>query len=625
MTPAYAELCAVALYALPLIAFIGVRARRDTPLLLVALDVPLVVAVDLVGIVLLSCLVPLEVATMVSRPAWVASCAAWVWWRWRRTDAPRWPVALGTRNLVTAVAAGALAVVISVAISRHYDMWDRAWHQPQISAIAMQRIPFVNVFDSEAPLRYHYAADVYASIFRTLSFDAISATRALALTHDVAFGLIAATVAMLMLSLGQRHRWFAILGGVCMVIPGPIPFNGPAITSAFTGLMYPNYLLVSFRPHVALAGLLLTGYVGTVAGRLLAVPAGTAAPSWARLVPAAAAASLTDETSIAMLGLGLGIAWLVDPGVLTRRRTHGIAMLLAIAAATVMPSVLLGGSLAPGGPVQKLTWVAAHVPSGERDHASLPFPAAPSVSALLVDLLPFLSSGLGILVIVARRRLRSGVALFVFSASVVFACTCIAMHLEINGQSIVEMQRFFVVPFFATFVVGLVVAGKAQPGSIGTGLVALAVTIPAAFTGYWLVVVVPATYKNARLGPEIDTNCRTAVGAHFGERAQRKYVESGSYFLYSTCRPVFSPGGNDQPWPTKIFPHLDSTEQLQALDREPVGPDGAWTAVCRAGRTAVHDRVCGRLLQQPTACRPEGVEFLSCPLTPELRLSLLKP
>jgi hypothetical protein len=406
---------------------------------------------------------------------------------------------------------------------------------------------------------------------------------------------------------------------------GPIPFNETSLAATGYGFMYSNYLTNSFRPHVALAGLFMVGFVAIAAGRLLAAPARDRAPSWLGLLPIAAAASLTDETSIAMLDLGLGLAWLVEADVLARRRAHGVAMLVAIAAASVLPSVLLGGSFASGGPVQKLTWAAAHVPFGGREHANLPFPAAPSVRVLLIDLLPLLGCCLGTLFIVSRWRTRSGVALFVFSSSVLAACTYVAMHLEINGQSAAEMQRFMVVPFFAVFLVGLVLASRAQLGTLGPGLVAAAVTVPAVFTAYWLVVVVPESFKHSTMGSDWNSNCRAAVGAHLGERPQRKYVESASYFHYTACRPVFSPGGTDKPWPTKVFPHFDSDEQLRALEGEPLGPDGAWPAVCRAGRGVAHDKVCSRLLENPTMCTPEGQEFLTCPLTPALRVSLLKP
>lgn len=627
MTQGLADLCALALYALPLLAFIGVRARRDTPLLLLALDVPLVVALDLLGIVLLACVVPLEVATLVSRPLWFLGCAAWVWWRRRRGDSPRWPTSLGSRNVAALLIAGALGVWLSVVISRHYDMWDRYWHQPQVTAIAMQRIPFVNVFEPEAPLRYHYLADVYACVLRTLSFDVINSAHALALTHDIAFGLTAATVAMLMLGLGQRHRWLSVASSVGVLMHGPIAVQATALAAPDYAVMYSNYLTNSFRPHVALAGLFMVGYVGVAAGRLLGVRERSATPSWTRLLPLAAVSSLTDETSIAMLGLGLGMAWLVDADVLARRRAHGLAMLAAIAAASILPSVLLGGSFAPGGPVQKLTWAAAHVPSGGHDPAYLPFPAAPSVRALFIDLLPLLAGCLGILFMVTRRRAKSGVALFVFASSIVVACTVVATHLLINGQAGQEMQRFFVVPFFAAFVIGLVAAGSARPGSIGTGLVAAAVGIPAVFTAHWLVVVVPEGFQHELLKPDPEggVNCRRIAGAHLGERAQRKYVESSSYFPYTTCRPVFSPGGTDATWPTKIYPHFDSKEQLQALEKAPLDPDGAWPAACRAGKAVNHDPVCTRLLQQPTSCKPDGDEFLACRLTPQVRAALLKP
>jgi hypothetical protein len=623
-----AEAGAVTLYAAPMGAFLAVRASRGTSLTSLGLDVPFFVAVDLLGVVMLACLMPLEVAALISRPAWLVACAGWAL-RNRRLgrEPPRVPVDLRLPTLATVLASAALAVVISTTLSRHYIIWDRRWHSPQVCAIGTQSIPFVNVYEPKAPWRYHYAADVLASVFRTLSFDTMSSNRALSLVHDVSFGLTAASLALLMLGLGHRPGPVPALGGVSILLHGPIPLHGSRLIAPMFGFMYSNFLSNSFRPHVGLAGLLLVGFVGAVAVNPLSRSGRSDRRVALRLAAIAGLMSLTDETSLVVLDVALGLAWLVHPEILAVGRRRGVVALLAVGAASVLPSVVLGGSFAPGRAVQNVRWVAAQVPSF--DGQVLEWPSALARKALMCDLLPLLVGCIGIVLVVAKRLSRPLAAVGLFAVAVPSVCSLMATHLQVNGQSAGEVQRFFVAPFFAVFVVALLLLPHAARGSAGDVLLIGAVAAPAIFSLVWLLVVIPERFGHEKVGADrfleeaYAIDCRRETGASLGDRPVPTYVQPSEYFLYTTCRAIFSTGRPDPPWPMKILPEYDADAQLRALDAElwPRKADG--TAVCRADGRDATDAVCHLLLAHSSSCREAGTRYLQCALTPSDRDVLL--
>jgi hypothetical protein len=614
------EACAVVLYAAPLGGFLAARASRGASLARLGLDVPCFVALDLLSIVLLACVVPLEVAVLISRPAWLLGGAAWLLAGRGpgRAGPPRVPAALSPGAVATVLCSTALAVAVSAAVSRRYLLWDRSWHSPQVCAIGPQSIPFVNVLEPGAPWRYHYAADVLAAVFRTLSLDTMSANRALSLAHDASFGLTAMSLSLLLLGLGHRPGPVPALGGAAVLLSGPIPLHGTRLTAPMFGFMYPNFLSNSFRPHVALAGLLLVGFVGSVVANALEAPGRSQARAPLPLLAIAALLSLTDEVSLAVLVPALGLAWLVDPSVLGAGRRRGVAVLLALAAVSVLPSVTLGGSFAAGGAVQKLGWVAGQVPSF--DGQVLPWSSAGALRVLACDLLPLLLGGAGILLVAARRPSRGLAALALFAVAVCAACTVSATHFQVNGQSAGEVERFFVAPFFAVLVIALVLLPRAPRGSGRGLLLAAGVAVPAVFSVVWLLVVLPERLWREKVGSDpategaYDVDCRREAGASLGDRPVPTYVPTADYFLFTSCRAVFSAGLADPQWPTKIYPYRDGAAELRALDAEVSPPGAAVSAACRADGGDGKDPVCRRLLARPGGCQREGERYVRCVL-----------
>ncbi|MGO9833368.1 MAG: hypothetical protein ACLP1X_04060 [Polyangiaceae bacterium] len=621
MPVAAAEACAVGLYALPLLAFLAARSTRKTGMTRLGLDIPFFVALDLLGIVLLACVVRLEVAILISRPAWLVGFGALAVKRRRagRDFAGR-PLALRFTVLVTVLASAALALAVSTTLSRHYVIWDRYWHSPLVTAIGVQRIPFVNVLEHTSKWRYHYAGDVFAAIFRGLSFDVISSNRALSIAHDVAFALTASTLALLMLGSGLTKGALAALGGVSILLCGPIPFL-PGVSDPLFGFMHLNFLTISFRPHVSVAALLMVGFVGAATANPLAQPGAPREGVLGRLLAIAALMSLTDETSLALLDVALGVAWLPHPGILGVGRARGVAFLLAIGAMSVLPSVLLGGSFAPGGPVQKLGWAAAQVPSTDHFHANLTFPGEAAKKALFSDLLPFAIGGGGIALVLVATPSRALFSLLLFAMTATVVGAAFATHIQVNGESTVEAQRFLVAPFFAVFVIALLVLPRVPLGGFTSVVIVGTVALPAFFSLYWMITAVPERLASEKLGADPDTldtykvNCRTEAGTTFGEKASVMYIELHAYNMYATCRPIFTPGNEDPPWPTKIFAVTDPATQLREVEREVLSTEAQATAVCRADNAVPHDPVCIRLLKKRTSCRAAGLRFLQCPLS----------
>ena len=111
--------------------------------------------------------------------------------------------------------------------------------------------------------------------------------------------------------------------------------------------------------------------------------------------------SVTDETSAAVLGLCLGIAWLVDRELLAVTRRQGVWLFARAAGRVRGHEPAVRRSLAPGGPVQKMSFVAPRSPGVQQP--PLPLSTGAGLVALIADTLPVWTILLA-LVLVARRR-----------------------------------------------------------------------------------------------------------------------------------------------------------------------------------------------------------------------------
>jgi len=620
---------AVALYLLPVL--IVLAGRRPRPLWEVALDIPATVAVDLLAILALTRVIPLELSVWIVRVLWLGVGVALA----RRRGAA---LGAGDRGAwLVAMLAGALGAIVSMSMSRVYRVWDRYWHIPLAASIGGQTLPFQNVYEPGTVLHYHWTGDVLASTFKALSFHHLSSDVGLVLVHDVTFALIAITVALLLRGLGQKGPWVPILAGAAVVLQGPVPLRG-GLGLHLDGYAYHNFVTNSLRPHLGLSGLLMTGFVGAIAVALR-VPHEPAAGAdafprrrlGAILVATTALLAVTDEPSVMMLLASTGVAWLVHPEVLAPTRKSGLLVLLALGAAVVAPNLLFGASLSPGSPVQTVRWVAARVPGAHTEIPVYPMWSHQGNVVILCDFMPFALCAVGLVAAFVAKPSRPR------AAACALAWTSIALalvgltHIEINGLAAVEVQRYFVEPFFAAYLLALPTVREARRGSLATVTIAGGVAVAALSTLVWIREQLPkelgyAEHDKKWMGMMEDSmasDCVRTTGARFGERPRVMYVESSVWYLWIGCNPVFAPGWHERQWTTKTRPtgEGNAIEQLRAIHAGMARPDETIPAACLSD-PARSDVVCRRARARG-GCERRGELFEMCKLTPEDRRAAL--
>ncbi|HEX7600578.1 MAG TPA: hypothetical protein VF316_03190, partial [Polyangiaceae bacterium] len=322
MSLAVVEWLVAVVYLAPVLLVLGLRARRGTPLWELALDLPVVVAADLVLMLALTRVMSLERSAFLSRSLWLCMVVAARMWKRGPGGPVAWPRALDVSTVLTMVAAAAVALLPFLPFSRTYNIHDRGWHGPLVTAIQVQQLPFRNVFDPQEVLHYHLAGDVLAAALRAFSFDVLSSARALALVHDLFLAMTAAWIALACRAAGARRALVVAFAAVAVVWHAPFPrglgtpFDGHNFFYVFSDLTY--------RPHVPVAFFGAVVFVGALA--LRGASSASAAPGRVLLAMASSDAllSVSDEASAGVLGLALGLTWLVAPGVLGLGRLRGI-------------------------------------------------------------------------------------------------------------------------------------------------------------------------------------------------------------------------------------------------------------------------------------------------------------
>ncbi len=603
----------VALYLIPFAVAWLARGARDPRAWELAIDIPAVFAVDLIGILLLTLVVPLDWAIVASRPIWFVVAAELA--RRRRI---KWPRCIDAKATALVALGAAFGVFVSLLLSRGWTLWDRRWHMPLVTSMQGQRLPFQNVYEPGGILHYHFAGDVHAAVLRTLSLDRMSSGLALSLSHDVLFALIGAVVALLFVKQGRPATWLVLFAVGAVLLHGPV-VQKDATGWDFRAHMYQTFLSDSFRPHIAIAGLLVLGMVAAVCVR--ATEASTdLRPIGALMLPCAALLSITDETSFCIVLASLGAAWLVDGKLIADRRSSGFALLMALAAIGVVTNLVFRASLAPGGPVQLLELVRAR--AADLSFGTRPIKSEEGRGWLEYDLLPLVVPTLGVLLYAITRRSRRVAALAIAPCVATLLSAALATTIRINAADGYEVQRFFVAVFFVVLVVALWLLPRMPRWSLAAGLVALGSAVPAFFTVWWFRERAPEVLKGSEanhpmLGANLYTiDCRRLADAHLGDRPEVTYVDEPLWYLYTSCRGVFEAGFADPPWTTKIRPAFEKPTHLAEFIKM-APPDATVPAVC-ARAPAPNDRVCTDLTRKGS-CVPDGKLFVTCPFTPEER------
>ena len=613
------------LYLLPIALFLAMRATRDHALWQIALDIPLAVAIDLLSILVLTRITTLETATLISRPAWiVGSALVLVVRRRKKRDLPRWPIALAQRETNAALFAGSFTFALCSFVSRRYIIWDSQWHTSIVGSLAVQKLPFHNPLSKDDVLHYHFSGDVLASIQRTLSFDVISANAALAQAHDLMFVLAAMTLSLLILQKAKLPSFLAALAASAVLLNGPIPLLGNA-AFPLLGYEYHSFITLSYRPHVALAGLLIVGILASIVIRVegdAALETSATAPTMFACI---ALLAITDETSTGLLCLGLGTTWLFFPRVVGRTRKIGFVLLVLFAISIAATNLGFQASLAPGGPVHKVSVARIwRVPSLGNEFPSLPLTNLRNWSVLIIDLAPLALLWSLLVSIAIRSKTRATWAFPFFGGIVLLACEMLALRVEINHDP-TEAHRFFVAPFFSLCVFAALQIHTLNRRWIGIGLLLAGLGVPAVSSIYWLARITPDVLASHLPDPShnvFTSNCRAIAGAHFRDHIRAEYVEQSEFARFVGCRPVLSPGAAEASWTTRISPLTNPVWALRQLARDADDPDATIDAICNAGDEGSDDVVCAAAKSNLAKCHAVGTDFLSCPLDAQTRRSI---
>ena len=625
-----AQVVAAALMLLPTALALIFYARRDRPLWLLAAVIPAAVAVDILLVCVLCRLMRLELAAFASRVLWVSG-GAWMWWRVRRgADRPAWPVALDRQALLGLGLAALAAFALSLVLSRPAAIWDRELHIPLVSSLRGQRIPFANAFEPGQGLHYHFTGDVLAAMVQTFSFAVLNASLALSLTHDVLFALIALSLGLTMLASGPKAPHLVVLGVVAVLLSGPCVLRF-GVGEPYLGYNYYGFYNWAYRPHLVLELLMLSGMTAVLLGRG-SVPAPAERGSWegiGALAVMMAVLAVTDETSTAILGLALGVAWLVDPDLTAPTRRGGALLLGVLAVAFVGTNLLFDASLAVGSPVQKIALVAPRAGGVQQPPISLS--KADGWIALLADTVVIWAIAAAGAIASFRTRpaaaaRRPGVGLLAFLSALFLTSFVALTTVGINGMS-AESHRFVTAALWIFPAVGVLAFDWWPPATMRRVLVLGALGLGGFSTLLWLSHYrshpTPERWFRQRGQGLHDASCRTFAGAHLGETPALVYVESSVFYSYAGCRPTYVAGKRGA-WhlEMKLRPTL-GLDSFRQLDREMLKPDEPIDAICPAGRPAGDvDPVCGYALSH-VACTPEGSSYLRCPLSPSDRRAVV--
>lgn len=609
----------VALYLLPVVALVLSRSRADRRLWEIALDIPTFVGADLVGVLVLARLLPLEQAALLSRPLWLAGALAIFLRRRARKDAWAWPAELGLRQGAAVLVASGLAWWLSTLISRKHHIWDRYWHINLVSSIRGQRVPFSNVYDPSGALSYHYTGDALGAMLQSFSLGSLHASWALSLAHDVVFALSGATLGLLLLARGGSGWPRITLGVAAWLLTGPTALlrdDG----KQWTGYNFVNYLSLSFRPHTAIAGLLLVGFVGAALVR--AWPgAGEEGPRARQtavpLLLTFAALSVTDETTCALLGLGLGVAWLIWPKLLGLSFRQGLVLMLALAASVVITNLLCAGLLSPFAerpPVKLAAWRSPGFMT-----PALPFGTPDAVKLFFGDVAGLLAFAAISVWALARSSSRP------LAATSALVLALVALGLFGLGRADVapsasESHRFVTA---SMLVAPLVVLswlfshdGPGRSPFVQSASI-LALALPAASTLAWIrspgetgFSSNPSFHTQERF---YRTDCRAELGTRLGEKPRPTYLAQDVLFVYTGCHPVFTAGRKGTHKIKASWP-LFGWDAFLDLHGSMLRADEPLDVVCPVGS---NDAICLRALERgcaPVGKTRRGTEIVRCTL-----------
>jgi hypothetical protein len=473
-------------------------------------------------------------------------------------------------------------------------------------------------------LRYHFSGNVLAAELVAFSGRVLHGSLALSLAHDVVFGLLGGSLALLFVASGYRSASATALGSFGVLLAGPVWFLRNGLGKPYWGYSYLNYFEMSYRPHISLEGLFLVGVTAAVLVRLRG-PRGVIAvrETAPALVACLLALAITDEASTLLVALSVGAAWLVCSDAVHPRRLAGLGLLAFAGASTLAVNVAFSASLSPGGPAHAMVWVAARAP-GFYNQGPLPLSTPEGRRALLFDVAGLAIAAAGLTMAALRRVTRGTVAALVLAGTLGGVAVLLLTHVDLNHEPL-ECHRFMTAPVFVFAMLAVTWLGDARASSLERILLTAAVAIPAFGTLLWAVEDCPREcLERLHFGKQdfYATDCRAATGARLFEAAEPSYVSQSIIGLYTGCRPVYISGGESTHWgELKTGGPFSGKAALAWIDAGRVPPGKTVHAACDpADRT---DPVC-RYAVEHQLCHRAGTLVLGCDLSPEDRRRILE-
>lgn len=612
---------ALALYLAPIAIGLIATARPGREPWRAGLGLVTIVAVDLMSVLLIARFTRLDLATVISRALWVFGGGAVIYLRrnhirawWREVELRRW---------WGPMLCACVGIWLSTVITAECGIWDRYWHIPLSASLRGQRTPFFNVYEPSGGLYYHYAGDAMAAMLQALSLAHLHSSVTLSRAHDLIMGLFGVTVALLLPAFGLKRVTWQLCCTVAMLLGGPVTLFISGELRPRLGTSVANLFSLSYRPHTPLAYLFILGMAAALLLPVVAEP--RIAPR--RLRPAlfacTAALVLSDETSLALLGVLWAVLWLLEPSCVATTRRHGLFWGCALLGTIAGVIAIYGGSFTPGVPHPGIKFLDAFRVPGFMQ-ASLPLTTRAGVVAFVSDFWLVLAACLagGLAVLCTRRRVAS-VAFAGFAVMSVVGLLALT-RLEVNGGS-TESHRFatlslFLAPLFLCYFAAFSTAHwRPATGELLVGSVAaLGMSLPVMSTVEWLFglrdLVCTFGSKN-----ETDLDCRRFVGASNGDRAEVAYVDADHWYRVAGCRPIRAPSsqtdlaGHATPtgWPATGWPALRTLDRWRG--------EAPLTAYCAAQSS---DVVCVAL-QQTGACTSTVGEFQTCQVSKPQRAKLM--